>query len=329
MGVSRVHRLIRLVTVLQSGRARSVAELTEELGISRRTVFRDLQMLQEAGIPCYHEPGRGYRIRDSFFLPPISLTIPETLGLMIFGKTAAARRDRPLSGPGLSAVYKLINTVPEPIREACSDLMAHVSVDPGPMVETPGESDHYLTLQRCVDERRVCQVQYQSPVEDGPLSCKLKPYALHFAARAWYVLAGTDVHAEVRTFKVARFSSIEPANVFFERPSDFDPGAKLGKAWQLIPEGQEHDIELEFSARVGTNVAEVRWHPSQRHELLEDGRCWMWLCVDGLGEIAWWICGYADQVIIHRPEALRQRVRSMLEGALTNHEPGSPRSFEK
>jgi proteasome accessory factor B len=319
MGVSRVHRLIRLVTVLQSGGGRSVAELVEELGISRRTVFRDLDMLQQAGIPCYYEPARGYRIRESFFLPPISLTIPETLGLMLFGKTAAARRDRPLAGSGLSAIYKLINTVPEPIREACSDLMANVSVDPGPMVEQACESEHYLTLQQCVDEQRACRARYRSPVEPEPLECRLRPYALHFAARAWYVLAGTDIHDQVRTFKLARFDWIELTDETFDRPADFDPATKLGKAWQLIPEGEEYDIELEFSAKVGTNVAEVRWHPSQCHEMLEDGRCRMWFRVDGLTEIAWWICGYADQVIIHRPEALRQRVRSMLEAALANH----------
>jgi len=320
MGVRGVRRLVRLLTVLQSGRARSVAELEAEFDVSRRTVFRDLEMLQEAGIPCYYEPERGYRIAESFYLPPISLTVPETLGLMIFGKMASARRDRPMAGAGLSAISKLINTVPEPIRSACSDLMAHVSVDPGALVEAASESEHYCTLQRCVDECRVCRAQYTSPVEEAPMVCQLKPHALHFAARAWYVLAETDLHPEVRTFKLARFDWIEPGSERFERAGTFDPADKLGNAWQLIPEGREYDIELEFSAKVATNVSEVRWHPTQQHQMLDDGRCRMWFRVDGLGELAWWICGYADQVVIHAPEALRQRVRGMHEAALANHQ---------
>lgn len=320
MSTSRVQRLLRLITVLQSGRARSVAELEAEFGISRRTVFRDLEMLQSAGIPCYYQPERGYRISESFYLPPISLTVPETLGLMIFGKSAAARRDRPMARSGLSAIYKLINTVPEPIRSACSDLMAHVSVDPGPLVEAASETDHYCTLQRCVDEKRICQAKYASPVEAEPMICHLRPHALHFAARAWYVLAETDRHEEVRTFKLARFHWLAPTDQHFERANGFEAADKLGKAWQLIPEGQEYDIELEFSAKVATNVTEVRWHPTQQHQMLEDGRCLMWFRVDGLSEIAWWICGYADQVVIHGPEALRQRVRRMLESALANHQ---------
>src|SRR5690606_21306130 len=124
MGVSRVHRLLRLITLLQSGRARTAADLVQELGVSRRTLFRDLSMLQMAGVPYYHEPGQGYRISRSFFLPPISLTVMETLGLMMLGKTAIGQRGRPLVGSALSGIYKLLSTVPEPIRSACGEMMA-------------------------------------------------------------------------------------------------------------------------------------------------------------------------------------------------------------
>lgn len=320
MGVGRIHRLLRLITLLQSGRPRTPAELTEELGISRRTLFRDLNMLQMAGVPYYHEPGVGYRISRSFFLPPISLTVGETLGLMMLGKTAAAQRNRPMVGPALSAIYKLLSTVPEPIRTACGEMMANVSVDPGAQLLGESEGKHYAHLQQCVDESRACRMTYRSPVEPEPIRCVLEPYALHFAARAWYVLGRTDVHREVRVFKLARIESLEPIPKRFTRPKRFRVSDKLGKAWQLIPEGREHQVELEFTAKVGRNVSEVRWHPSQAHELLPDGRCRMMFTVDGLGEIAWWLCGYADQVKVIKPAALRKRVREMLESALANYQ---------
>ncbi|MEM6854913.1 MAG: HTH domain-containing protein, partial [Planctomycetota bacterium] len=88
MGISRVHRLIRLITLLQSQQAPSADELTLDLGISRRTLFRDLKLLEAAGVPYYHERGKGYRIQQSFFLPPIQLTVAETMGLMILAKSA-------------------------------------------------------------------------------------------------------------------------------------------------------------------------------------------------------------------------------------------------
>ena len=58
MSISRIYRILRLITLLQSGRGYSADELAEELEVSRRTVFRDLNVLEMAHIPYYHEaPG--------------------------------------------------------------------------------------------------------------------------------------------------------------------------------------------------------------------------------------------------------------------------------
>ncbi|MEM7624564.1 MAG: WYL domain-containing protein [Planctomycetota bacterium] len=312
MGVSRVHRLIRLITLLQSNLARSAEELTCELGISRRTLFRDLNLLEAAGVPYYHERGKGYRIRQGYYLPPIQLTVPETMGLMILAKSAEAERTRPLAPASLSAIYKLIATVPEEIRLACSDLMANVTIDPGQVVAGRGESRFYTDLQQCIDQQLACDIEYQSPVDDEPLVCQLQPYAMHLANHAWYVLGRTSVHGkDVRVFKLVRFSAVHPTKTTFTRPAGFKVSDKLGLAWRLNPEGKEFDVEIEFSAMVATNVSEVRWHPTQSHQALADGRCVMSFRVDGLREIAWWVCGYADQARVRKPAALRRLVREM------------------
>lgn len=318
MSLSRIHRLLRLIMLLQSQRARSVQDLTAELGVSRRTLFRDLAMLQAAGIPCYYESGVGYRIARHFFLPPINLTIPETLGLLLLGKTAAAQPARPFMTAALSAISKLVTTVPEPIRQACNDLLAGVSVDPGAQCVSPQETRFYPLLQRAIDERRTCSLRYRSPVE-GEFTCRLDPYLLHFAGRAWYVLGWTDRHREVRILKLARILELELLDRRFVRPRRFSAQDKLGLAWQLNPEGRTYQVELEFSPKVATNVSEVRWHPTQEHEILPDGRCLMRFRVDGLNEIAWWICGYADQVIVRKPAALRQLVCQMHQQAAARY----------
>jgi len=314
---NRVRRLLRLITVLQRGRGTSAAGLCVELGISRRTLFRDLDALRDAGIPVYHKRGEGYRINHGFYLPPVNLTMPEALGLMLLGKSAAAQRDRPLVAPALSAIYKLITTVPEPIRSACSEVMTHVSVDPGASIPGDTEMRWYPVLQKCIDTQTACDIAYTSPAggDRTLLETRLEPYALHFANRAWYVLGKTAAHKEVRVLKLARFERIEPSTKQFKRPAGFTVDKKLGNAWQLIPGGKEYHVELEFTPLVATNVSEVRWHATQEHEVLPDGRCRMRFCVDGLNEIAWWVCGYADQVKVLKPKALRDKVKAMHRSA--------------
>lgn len=276
-------------------------------------------MLQLAGIPYYHEPTLGYRVARSFFLPPISLTVPETLGLMLLGKTASAQRSRPLYTPALEAVNKLTATIPEPIRSACADLMTHVTIKADGLSNADPEARYYNELHRCIDESRACRITYKSPIEPGPITFELEPYALHFAARAWYVLGRSDLHHEVRTFKLVRIKSLQLLQRLFDRPCRFKVEDHIGQAWQLIPEGKIYNVELQFQPKVATNVAEVRWHPSQKFYFLDDGSCRMSFRVDGLTEIAWWICGYADQVIVLKPLQLRRRVKEMLRSAIKNY----------
>jgi len=191
--------------------------------------------------------------------------------------------------------------------------MTHVSADPGASIPGDAEMRWYPLLQKCIDTRKACDIAYRSPAGGEPtlLETRLDPYALHFANHAWYVLGRTAAHQQVRVFKLARFERVDATAVGFTRPADFTVQKKLGKAWQLIPGGKEHDIELEFSPLVATNVSEVRWHATQEHQLLADGRCRMRFRIDGLDEIAWWVCGYADQVKAVKPKALRDKVRAM------------------
>lgn len=317
MSVSRVHRLLRLITLMQAGRGRTADELAGELGVSRRTLFRDLNLLEAAGVPYFYDAEQGYRISERFFLPPLNLTVPETLGLLLVGQATAAKPAQPYARPALSAIRKLVGSVPEPIRTACLEMMDDVSVDPGPVEAEESESTHYATLQRCVDERRACRVLYTSLVEgEGDLETELEPMALHFSTRSWYVLGRTEVHGEeVRVFKLTRFASIEPTDRCFVMPEPYRVEDKLGRAWRLIPEGREYDVTIDFTPKVARNAYEVRWHPTQRHELLDGGGCRMRFRVDGLNEIAWWVCGYADQAEVVAPAELRERVAGMLRAA--------------
>jgi proteasome accessory factor B len=311
MPSDRVNRLLQLITLLQTRTGWDGQSLARELDISTRTLFRDLNTLEEAGIPCRSDDGGGYRIQQGFFLPPVSLSASEVLGLMQLTRFVGQQRERPFHAHALSAIYKLISTVPEPLRSTCGQMLSHINTRPDPKLAEDAESRVFTQLQQAIDLGRACAIVYTSPVEDGPLRFAFEPYLLHHANRAWYVLGRTDLHDEVRMLKLIRIESLTLQTRLFDKPRGFTVDQKLGNAWCLIPEGREYTVELEFTPRVATNVSEVRWHHSQSHKLLADGRCVMTFKVDGLNEIAWWICGYADQVTVRKPSKLREIVARM------------------
>lgn len=84
MKLSRISRVVQLLCVLQSGQCYCPDDLMKVLGVSRRTVFRDLQELGAIGVPYYFDSeAGGYRIDPDFFLPPIDLTLQEALSLLM------------------------------------------------------------------------------------------------------------------------------------------------------------------------------------------------------------------------------------------------------
>ena len=78
----RISRIVQILTTLQSGHGYSVDDPTKILGVSRRTVFRDLKELQAIGVPYrFDSKTGGYTIDLEYFLPPVDLNLPEALSL--------------------------------------------------------------------------------------------------------------------------------------------------------------------------------------------------------------------------------------------------------
>jgi predicted DNA-binding transcriptional regulator YafY len=84
MNLSRISRLIRLLGLLQAGKGHNVNGLSQACGVSRRTIFRDLDVLRQAGVPRLLDDDQGvYRIPGSYYLPPTNFTAEEALAVMV------------------------------------------------------------------------------------------------------------------------------------------------------------------------------------------------------------------------------------------------------
>ncbi|MCH7814871.1 MAG: HTH domain-containing protein, partial [Planctomycetes bacterium] len=106
--MKRIHRLIRLIRVLQEGELRSVDDLVSILGVSRRTVFRDLSALEAAGVPAtFDRQEQGYRLVREHFLPPLSLNFEEALTLLLLSRRAVNHKMFPGRKAATSAALQI------------------------------------------------------------------------------------------------------------------------------------------------------------------------------------------------------------------------------
>ncbi|MBN1436259.1 MAG: WYL domain-containing protein [Sedimentisphaerales bacterium] len=324
--LSRLQRMLRLVTALQSGNYYSPNELADLLGVTRRTVFRDISMLNKAGIPCYHDDQMdGYRLEDACFLPALNLTLSEAMALLIVAQYAGDALGLPLQQQARQAALKVESTLPSHLRDKCGLALKHTSVQLTPRADHPKLDQTFEILQQAIQKQNPVSMHYMSMHDGQTIETTINPVHLHFSRRAWYVIGYSSYHEEARTFKLGRIKRLKVRPEKFTLEKSFSIEKYLGNAWALIPEGKVSHIQLLFDPMVAHNVAEVLWHRTQRTTWQEDGRLLFEAYVDGINEITWWILGYGNQVEVVGPPELRQYVSQIVQNmAQIYDDPATP-----
>lgn len=320
MKTSRISRVVRLLTTLQSGQSYAVGDLAKLFGTSRRTVFRDLKELQTVGVPYHYNAKAGsYTIDPEFFLPPIDLNLQEALGLLLLVHKAGRQIQMPFKNSALLAALKIENNLPPKIRQYCNETLRNISIKADPQALTNLLDKTFAQLQKAVAGKIKVSMRYRSLFEGRIINVELCPYHLMYNRRAWYVLGLSDIHKSVRMFKLNRILELRDTGKHFSDGEDFDPYDFLGRAWSMIPEGKIYNIKLRFLPMVANNVAEVQWHSTQRVTRSSDGSAILEFRVDGIKEIAWWILGYGDQVQVLAPKSLRNKVLGTAKNMVKLH----------
>ena len=187
--------------------------LAEELGVSLRTVYRDIAALQASGVPIEGEGGAGYRLPRRFDLPPLMFTVDEAEALALGLAVSAAWADPLLAEAARSARAKLLGGYSAELKARLkhSALLA-------PAVHVPEELKAPLgDLRRAIRDRCRLAVRYLD--RDGAASERiLRPLGLVFWGRTWTLVAWCELRGAFRAFSVDRLQAWEPRDAFPEEP---------------------------------------------------------------------------------------------------------------
>ena len=316
--LTRIHRLLKLLQLLQSGRKFNSLELADQCQVSRRTIFRDLRTLQDSGIPLhFFEDEQGYSVQNKVVVPPTDFTLDEALSLVLLcNEVGNPEHGIPFQHSARSAGLKLLSGLSRKMRKRVQDVSSRIEIKIGPTNLLSKSKPIYDILRQAIIEQRQVRVKYRSFTEGEPdeITTLLNPYRLLFGRRAWYVFARSSIHRAVRTFSLGRILHAEKIDSTYKIPQRFTLSRYLGNAWFLIREqGNRQKVVVRFQPMVAENVAEVQWHKTQKLNWRDDGQLDLSVSVDGLNEISWWILGYGDQAEVIEPPALRKLIRERIK----------------
>jgi predicted DNA-binding transcriptional regulator YafY len=211
--MSRTERLLNLLQILRRHRSPITGPaLAVELGVSLRTLYRDVALLRGQGARVDGEPGLGYLLRPGFMLPPLMFSVEE-LEALVLGSRWVARRsdDRSLSAAARDALAKIAAVLPDDLRREVD--AATLLVGP----EAP-HIDHVDSAQvrEAIRREQKLVIAYQD-AGGRRTSRTIWPFAIGFFERARVVVAWCETRRGYRHFRLDRVGRLERTETCYPR----------------------------------------------------------------------------------------------------------------
>jgi predicted DNA-binding transcriptional regulator YafY len=215
-------RLLRLLSLLQARPDWSGPELAERLGVSTRTVRKDVERLRGLGYPVHASPGvgGGYRLGAGAALPPLLLDDEEAVAVAVGLRTAAAGSVTGIQETSVRALAKLEQVLPSRLRHRVNALQTATVEIPAP---GPSVDPEVLTAiaGACRDHQRL-RFDYRG--HDGSASIRsVEPHRLVHDRGRWYLVAWDADRQDWRTFRADRIQPRIPTGPRFT-PRDLPDG---------------------------------------------------------------------------------------------------------
>ena len=212
--VRRSDRLFDVIRMLRDGRLHRAQDIAETLGVSTRTIYRDMDTLIASGVPIAGTRGTGYRITEAINLPPLTLTAEEfealNLGLAIVGQAA----DDTLKTAAETLGSKIDAVLP---AQAIAEAEAW-KVDVHRFADPTRNLAHMPLLRSAIRARQKVLLTYTSP--QGAVTRRtVRPLHMEYWGRIWTLTAWCELRAAFRVFRLDLIDSAEAlSELFIDEP---------------------------------------------------------------------------------------------------------------
>jgi predicted DNA-binding transcriptional regulator YafY len=204
--VSRSQRLLDLIQLLRRHRRPVIGSaIAAELGVSLRTLYRDIATLQAQGAPIDGAPGLGYVLRDGFMLPPLMFSSDEIEALALGARWVADRGDSRLGAAARDAMAKIAAVIPPSLRHELES--SALLVGPGRALAA-GDIES-AALRETIRLERKLEIAYRDKAGHDSVRT-IWPFALGHFDNLRVVVAWCELRQAIRHFRCDRIAALRP-----------------------------------------------------------------------------------------------------------------------
>lgn len=305
---SQAARLHDVIRILRARFGATAEELAEACGVTRRTVYRDLKALEEAGYPLIRENQPDGTVLHSFMAEfkeylPVTFSLYELMTFYLCRGQLAFLQGTPFQ-EDLDAVFARIRSNLPPRNLAHLERLAQAATPRFQGLRDYRSQRQMLeTLREALLRQYTCRISYAPPRRPAEVYL-IDPYTLVFYKDSLYLAAHAHNRKGLRRFLVDRIQTLERLDERFEVPADFSVDDLLGNAFGLIDEAPLA-IRVWFSAEIAHLIRERTWHPSQEIAENPNGSLILSFSAGGEKEILSWLYSYLPHVRVLAPASLR------------------------
>ena len=315
--MNKTDRLLAIVLELQRKGRQRAEDLAETFETSKRTIYRDILALCEAGVPILSVPGQGYSLIEGYFLPPLSFTTEEATMLLLGSDFMAQNFDAQYRAAAKSAGHKIEGVLPETLRSDVQYLRNNIRFIGS--TATPDTREHALLqqLRRALLDRntvRFCyHTRHRSDEQSATHTREADPYGLAYFLNSWVLVAYCHMRRDIRNFRLDRIEDLEILPHAFTRPD----------AFQLL-QGERSQprtmmIRALFDKEIARWVREGRSYYVTSEEETADGLL-VTLMIRQPSEILPWLLSWGSHVRIIEPDSIRERLEEEARAMLQNYQ---------
>ncbi len=219
----KADRLFEIIEMMRtSDSAVTAADLSEELGVSERTIYRDIAGLQGQGVPIEGEAGIGYVLRPGFHMPPLMFTPEELEAIVLGARFAAQRGGSELEKAAERVLVKVKSVVPQQMQ----DRMERIALYAPPLYDAGFGTADMSDIRDCIRNERKMRIGYMD-LKERVTERTIWPIAIAFFAESTLLAAWCELRNDFRHFRIDRIREVKLLDEAFN-----GGGGRLLRSWE-------------------------------------------------------------------------------------------------
>lgn len=308
--MNSAERRLKLIFLLQSStRERQTAQyLADYFGVSRRTIFRDLQKLEKTGVPYTWDDIRGYHISGGAYLPPMTFDDKELAIILVGLAFVESQVDQTMVDDAKSVSLKIKNIVSGEMKDLMSSLNERLVVDPYQAFGTEKkEGGNWYLINEAIAKRRVLNFEYTSKNKNEKSNRTVDPHFLVYFHDHWNMIGWCHDREDFRMFMLDRIENLKMLKKIFAPHKNIDVEGLIfdsNESDRLIIVDVAKDRDRRFKSNLPAKIFRC-----SQHNLLSRYEFYF----DNLDFINEWLLQFGDGIKIIEPKELIEKRNNLIQ----------------